>query len=58
MAADPAGRSDREQQLLQVTRRGDRLEREILGPVSFVPLLHGLTPKRCRGNDVLRLPKR
>lgn len=34
---------DREQQLLRVTRRGDRLEREILGPVSFVPLLHGLT---------------
>lgn len=34
---------DREQQLLRVTRRGDRLEREILGPVTFVPLLHGLT---------------
>ena len=33
---------DREQQLLRVTRRGDRLEREILGPVSFVPLLRGL----------------
>jgi hypothetical protein len=29
--------------LLRVTRRGDRLEREILGPVTFVPLLHGLT---------------
>jgi protein-L-isoaspartate(D-aspartate) O-methyltransferase len=34
---------DREQQLLRVSRRGDRLEREILGPVTFVPLLHGLT---------------
>jgi len=34
---------DREQQLLRVTRRGDRLEREILGPVTFVPLLHGLS---------------
>ncbi len=34
---------DREQQLLRVVRRGDRLEREILGPVSFVPLLHGVT---------------
>ncbi len=33
---------DREQQLLRVTRRGDRLEREILGPVTFVPLLRGL----------------
>jgi protein-L-isoaspartate(D-aspartate) O-methyltransferase len=34
---------DREQQLLRITRRGDRLEREILEPVTFVPLLHGLT---------------
>jgi protein-L-isoaspartate(D-aspartate) O-methyltransferase len=34
---------DREQQLLRVTRRGDRLEREMLGPVTFVPLLQGLS---------------
>jgi len=34
---------DREQQLLRVTRRGDRLERELLGPVTFVPLLQGIT---------------
>lgn len=34
---------DREQQLLRVTRRGDRYEREILEAVTFVPLLHGLT---------------
>jgi protein-L-isoaspartate(D-aspartate) O-methyltransferase len=34
---------DREQQLLRVTRRGDRLERELLGPVTFVPLLQGLS---------------
>ncbi len=33
---------DREQQLLRITRRGDRLEREVLGPVTFVPLLQGL----------------
>ena len=33
---------DREQQLVRVTRRGDRLEREVLGPVTFVPLLRGL----------------
>jgi protein-L-isoaspartate(D-aspartate) O-methyltransferase len=37
----PVG-TDREQQLLRVTRRGDRLEREVLGPVTFVPLLQGL----------------
>ena len=34
---------DREQQLLRITRHGDRLEREILEAVTFVPLLHGLT---------------
>jgi len=33
---------DREQQLLRITRRGDRLEREALGAVTFVPLLQGL----------------
>jgi protein-L-isoaspartate(D-aspartate) O-methyltransferase len=37
----PVG-SDREQQLLRITRRGERLERELLGPVTFVPLLQGL----------------
>jgi protein-L-isoaspartate(D-aspartate) O-methyltransferase len=37
----PVG-SDREQQLLRITRRGERLEREVLGPVTFVPLLQGL----------------
>ena len=26
----------------QVTRRGDRYEREVLGPVIFMPLLQGL----------------
>ena len=34
---------DREQQLVRVTRHGDRLERESLGPVTFVPLLQGLS---------------
>ena len=33
---------DREQQLLRITRRGDRLEKENLGAVMFVPLLQGL----------------
>ena len=33
---------DREQRLVRVTRRGDHLEREVLGPVTFVPLLQGL----------------
>lgn len=37
----PVG-NDREQQLLRITRRGDRYEREVLGPVVFVPLLQGL----------------
>ena len=37
----PVG-TDREQQLLRITRRGDRLEKEMLGPVTFVPLLQGL----------------
>ena len=37
----PVG-NDREQQLLRITRRGDRYEREVLGPVIFVPLLQGL----------------
>ena len=33
---------DREQQLLRITRRGEKYEREVLGPVTFVPLLQGL----------------
>jgi protein-L-isoaspartate(D-aspartate) O-methyltransferase len=37
----PVG-TDRGQELLRVTRRGDRFERETLGPVIFVPLLQGL----------------
>ena len=37
----PVG-NDREQQLLRITRRGERYEREVLGPVIFVPLLQGL----------------
>jgi protein-L-isoaspartate(D-aspartate) O-methyltransferase len=37
----PVG-TDREQQLLRITRRGERLEKEVLGPVTFVPLLQGL----------------
>jgi protein-L-isoaspartate(D-aspartate) O-methyltransferase len=37
----PVG-NDREQQLLRITRRGERYEREVLGPVTFVPLLQGL----------------
>ena len=34
---------DREQQLVRITRRGDNFEREVLGPVTFVPLLQGLS---------------
>ncbi len=34
--------TDREQQLLRITRRGERFERETLGAVTFVPLLQGL----------------
>jgi protein-L-isoaspartate(D-aspartate) O-methyltransferase len=37
----PVG-SDREQKLLRITRRGERLEREVLGPATFVPMLQGL----------------
>ena len=37
----PVG-TDREQQLLRITRRGERVEKEVLGPVTFVPLLQGL----------------
>jgi protein-L-isoaspartate(D-aspartate) O-methyltransferase len=37
----PVG-TDREQQLLRITRRGERLDKETLGPVTFVPLLQGL----------------
>ena len=33
---------DREQRLIRITRRGDHLEREVLGPATFVPLLQGL----------------
>jgi protein-L-isoaspartate(D-aspartate) O-methyltransferase len=33
---------DREQELLRITRRGERVEREVLGPATFVPLLQGL----------------
>lgn len=38
----PVG-TEREQQLLRVTRRGERIEREVLGQVTFVPLLQGLS---------------
>ncbi len=38
----PVG-TDREQQLLRLTRRGDRIEKEMLGAVTFVPLLQGLS---------------
>jgi protein-L-isoaspartate(D-aspartate) O-methyltransferase len=38
----PVG-GDREQQLMRITRRGELLEREILGPVTFVPMLQGLS---------------
>src|SRR6187401_2441185 len=34
---------DREQQLMRITRRGELFERERLGPVTFVPLLQGLS---------------
>ena len=34
---------DREQRLVRITRRGDVLEREVLGPATFVPLLQGLS---------------
>jgi protein-L-isoaspartate(D-aspartate) O-methyltransferase len=34
---------DREQRLIRITRRGDLLEREVLGPATFVPLLQGLS---------------
>ena len=34
---------DREQKLMRVTRRGDNLDKEVLGPVTFVPLLQGLS---------------
>lgn len=34
---------DREQHLMRVTRRGDNLEKEVLGPATFVPLLQGLS---------------
>jgi protein-L-isoaspartate(D-aspartate) O-methyltransferase len=37
----PVG-SDGEQQLLRITRRSERYEREVLGAVVFVPLLQGL----------------
>jgi protein-L-isoaspartate(D-aspartate) O-methyltransferase len=33
---------DREQHLVRITRRGESLEREVLGPATFVPLLQGL----------------
>ena len=32
-----------EQELLRFTRREQRMEREVLGPVAFVPLLGGTT---------------
>lgn len=38
----PVGPEGR-QQLLRMTRRGDELQKEMLGQVSFVPLLQGLT---------------
>jgi protein-L-isoaspartate(D-aspartate) O-methyltransferase len=34
---------DREQKLMRITRRGETFERESLGPVTFVPLLQGLS---------------
>jgi protein-L-isoaspartate(D-aspartate) O-methyltransferase len=34
---------DREQKLVRITRRGDNVEREVLGPATFVPLLSGLS---------------
>jgi protein-L-isoaspartate(D-aspartate) O-methyltransferase len=34
---------DREQQLMRITRRGEHLDRESLGAVTFVPLLQGLS---------------
>ena len=34
---------DREQQLVRITKRGEQLERESLGAVTFVPLLQGLS---------------
>jgi protein-L-isoaspartate(D-aspartate) O-methyltransferase len=34
--------TDREQVLLRITRRGDRFDKDSLGPVTFVPLLQGL----------------
>jgi len=33
---------DREQQLIRITRRGETFEREVLGSVTFVPMLQGL----------------
>ena len=38
----PVGASGR-QDLLRITRRGDDFERDLLGPVSFVPLVAGQT---------------
>lgn len=38
----PVGQSDAVQQLVKVTRSGDRLDYEELRPVRFVPLLEGL----------------
>lgn len=38
----PIGESGRSQQLIRFVRNGEELEREDLGPVSFVPLLEGL----------------
>ena len=38
----PVGPEGR-QQLLRLTRRGDELHKEMLGQVSFVPLLKGTT---------------
>jgi protein-L-isoaspartate(D-aspartate) O-methyltransferase len=34
---------DREQQLMRITRRGEIFDRESIGPVTFVPLLQGLS---------------
>ena len=33
---------ERDQQLVRITRRGEKFEREVLGPATFVPLLQGL----------------
>jgi protein-L-isoaspartate O-methyltransferase len=38
----PVG-ADGRQELMRYTRKENRIERQVLGPVSFVPLLGGVT---------------